>query len=392
MSRNRNLVYFIRKHLPDNQALHNVLAAKQLRNLRRQLISEKDVALGEAEPSRIPEIIEKYRADRASQFNSLTSAFDSYLAKAGMSFGEAEYQEKKTQMLFNCLAYGFAPDEFVYYELDRIPLEEKKTYITDLDRKMMQYIMSDFKDLQYVFDKAATYEKFGRYYQRDEISVASSADFEAFREFAGKHEDLVIKQVSASCGQGITIEKVNRDDLRKQFDTILARGKCSIEERIVQSDVIARFNESSVNTLRVIMFNTQHGIVIGPCFFRTGRAGAVVDNGGAGGIFVGVDRNTGVLDTDGHDEYMNRYETHPTSGVRYKGFQLPDWDRCIALVREMGALVPKIGYIGWDLAYTDKGWVLVEANGGSQFLCQICYHKGFKPEVERYIADKNIYK
>ena len=94
--------------------------------------------------------------------------------------------------------------------LDRIPLEEKKTYITDLDRKMMQYIMSDFKDLQYVFDKAATYEKFGRYYQRDEISVASSADFETFREFAGKHEDLVIKQVSASCGQGITIEKVNR--------------------------------------------------------------------------------------------------------------------------------------------------------------------------------------
>ena len=75
--------------------------------------------------------------------------------------------------------------------------------------------------------------------------------------------------------------------------------------------------------------------------------------------------------------------------MKYMGFQVPDWDKAISLVKEMHELVPKVGYIGWDLAYTDNGWVLVEANGGSQILIpQICYGRGFKPEIEGYIADR----
>ena len=391
MSLNRNLVYAIRKHMPDISFLHNALASKKLKEFRKQLMPETFVTRGETNASEIPGIVTEMEKERPKQIAGLISSFDTYLKKAGIEYSVEEYQYHKTQMLFNCLAYGFAPDEYVYYKLNDRTLDEKKAYITDLDRKMMQYIMSDFKDLQFVFDKAATYEKFGKYYKRDEISIATGADFEKFKEFAEKHDYLVVKEVSNSCGQGVTIEKSQSDNLQTQFDKILARGKCSIEERISQASVMSQFNESSVNTLRVIMFNTKSGIKIGPCFFRTGRAGAVVDNGGAGGVFMGVDRYTGILDTDGCDEYLNRYECHPNSGIKYVGFQLPAWDECISLVKEMGALVPRIGYIGWDLAYTDEGWVLVEANGGSQFLSQICYDKGCKPEIEQYIADRNIY-
>lgn len=391
MSFNRNLVYTIRKHMPDIQFLHNALASKKIKDFKKELISSEYVAKAEADPSTIPAIVAELEQSRDSQIAELTNRFDAYLKKAGIQFSEDDYKKHGILMLFNCLAYGFAPDEYIYYKLSECTLEEKKAYITDLDRKMMQYIMSDFKELQFVFDKAATYEKFGKYYQRDEISVSSNADYDKFCTFAGKHDYLVIKEVSNSCGQGVTIESANRNDLRRQFDKILLRGKCSIEERIVQSDILKKFNESSVNTLRVIMFNTKHGIKIGPCFFRTGRAGAVVDNAGAGGILCGVNRYTGVLDTEGFDEYLNRYEKHPTSRVKYIGFQLPAWDECISLVKEMGSQVPKIGYIGWDLAYTDKGWVLVEANGGSQFPSQICYQKGCKPEIEQYIADRNVY-
>ena len=391
MSLNRNLAYVIRKHMPEISFLHNALASKSLKGLTKQLMPKEYVVRGEADPSEIPGIIAEIEKDRARQIMGLLSSFDTYLNRAGINYSVEDYKYHKTQMLFNCLAYGFAPDEYIYYKLNDRTLDEKKAYITDLDRKMMQYIMSDFKDLQYVFDKAATYEKFGKYYKREEISIATKADFDKFVEFAKKHDFLVIKEVSNSCGQGITIEKSERDNLQNQFSRILLRGKCSIEERITQARIMSQFNESSVNTLRVIMFNTKKGIIIGPCFFRTGRAGAVVDNAGAGGIFMGVDRYTGVLDTDGCDEYLNRYECHPNSGIKYLGFQLPDWNECISLIREMGALVPRIGYIGWDLAYTDKGWVLVEANGGSQFVSQICYDKGCKPEVEQYIADRNIY-
>lgn len=391
MSLNRSIAYTIRRYMPDIQFIHKALAAKRINAFKKQLLPKDYVMKAETDPSSIPATVSEFENRRPSQTASLISDFDLYLEKAGIQFSEEEYARQRTQMLFNCMAYGFAPDEYIYYGLENRTPEEKKTYVADLDRKIMQYVMSDFKDLQYVFDKAATYEKFGKYYRRDEISISSNADYSKFTAFTEKHDDLVIKEVANSCGRGITIEKADRSNPRRQFNAILSRGKCSVEERIVQAEVMSRFNESSVNTLRVIMFNTKHGIKIGPCFFRTGRAGSYVDNGGAGGVFTGVNRETGVLETDGCDEYLHRFEKHPTSGIRFAGCQLPAWDECISLVKEMGALVPRIGYIGWDLAYTDKGWVLVEANGGSQFLSQICYKKGCKPEIKQYVRDRNTY-
>ena len=388
MSMNRTLVYQIRRHMPESRLLHSLLAQWTLRRFKKQLIPEKYVKQGEEDPAAVPEIVKIFKKKRPKQVKALRDGFAQYLEKAGMRFKKKEYRELEIKMLFDCLAYGFAPDEFIYYRLKDKSPEEKKAYVTDIERKMIQYIMGDFKDLQYVFDKAATYEKFGSYYKRDEISISGKADFEKFRAFAQKHDEMVIKLVSSSCGRGVTIEKTDRDNLKEQFDRLLSAGKCSIEERIVQSKITEVFNASSVNTLRLTTFNTKSGIHIGPCFFRTGRPGAYVDNGGSGGILAAVNRQTGVLDTEGCNEYLGRFEKHPASGIPYVGFQLPEWEACTAMAKEMAAMIPRVGYVAWDLAYTDRGWVLVEANGGGQFLTQICYERGCAEEIRGYIKDK----
>ena len=391
MINNREIVYQIRKHLPENQALHNFLAKRKLNEYKKLLIPEEYVLRGEKDPSSIPEIVKEFEEKRSDQIIKLTDSFNEYLKKAKIKFSDKEYDENRIYMLFDCLAYGFAPDEYMYYKLKERNLEEKKAYITNLDRICLQYIMNDFKELQYLFDKTATYEKLGRFYKRDEISVASSRDYNKFLEFVEKHSVFVVKQVSESCGHGIQILEADYNALETQYKGILSLGKCSLEEKIVQSDIMSKFNESSVNTVRVRSFNTKSGIKIGPCSLRTGRAGSIVDNGGSGGVMAAVDRNTGVVDTDGHDEYLNKYEVHPTSFVPFYGFQIPEWDSCISLVKEMCGLLPKLGFIGWDLAHTNNGWVLVEANGGSQFAStQICYGRGCKKEIEKYVDDRNI--
>lgn len=392
MISNREIVYQIRKHLPENQALHNFLAKRKLNEYKKLLIPEEYVLRGEKDPSSIPEIVKEFEEKRSDQIIKLTDSFNEYLKKAKIKFSDKEYDENRIYMLFDCLAYGFAPDEYMFYKLKEKSAEEKKTYVTNLDRTMLQYIMSDFKDLIYVFDKSATYEKLGKYYKRDQISISSKKDYENFKAFALKHNELVIKQVSMSSGQGIQIEKSDVDNLEQQFLAILSRGKSSIEEKIIQSEKMSCFNESSVNTIRVISFNTKHGIKICSCFIKTGRKGSIVDNGGAGGILAGINNESGVIDSDGIDEYLNRYFQHPDSGVVFKGYQMPDWNNCILLVKEMCSLLPKVGFIGWDLAFADNGWVLVEANGGSQFVGpQLVYNRGFKSEVKKYIADRNIY-
>lgn len=101
---------------------------------------------------------------------------------------------------------------------------------------------------------------------------------------------------------------------------------------------------------------------------RIGHAGSFVDNVGAGGLTVSVDRETGIIDSDAIDERGFRYETHPETGVRFKGNQLPAWDRALEVVKAVSGRIDGARYVGWDLACTkDHDWVIVEGNGKTGF-------------------------
>ena len=77
---------------------------------------------------------------------------------------------------------------------------------------------------------------------------------------------------------------------------------------------------------------------------------------------------------------------HPQSGLRFVGFQLPDWNGLVSTVKEMHNLFPNMGYISWDMAHTDHGWVIIEANGSGQFIgTQIVEQRGNKRDIARQL-------
>ena len=58
------------------------------------------------------------------------------------------------------------------------------------------------------------------------------------------------------------------------------------------------------------------------------------------------------------------------------------------MAHEMADLAPNYHYIGWDLAHTDKGWIMVEGNPrGMLVMMQMFYRLGFKEEVENYLSN-----
>ena len=391
MIKNRNLVYKLRRNLPEIQIVHDFLAQTKLKQLKKKLLPKNIVEYGENYPDKIPEIIEKCKENRSNQINRLIKFYNNYLKTWNIHFPEEEYQCRRVQMLFDCMAYGFDPDEFNYYGLFEKSYLEKRKYVTSLDRFLMQYQLSDFKALQIVFDKTETANIFKKYYKRDVITIGNKKDFSVFQNFASHHDSMVIKQVSNSSGHGVSFERIDKNNLSEQFSKILSLGRCSVEELIIQSEVLSAFN-SSINTSRIMTFYTKHGVIIGPCFFRTGKAGSFVDNGGSGGIMIAIDPKTGVLNSDGYDEYPIVFTEHPDSHIIFKGFQLPDWGKCLSIVKEMSELIPKVGYVGWDMAYTaDNEWVIVEANGGSHIMTQLMYNEGCKEEINAYMADMHIY-
>ena len=146
---------------------------------------------------------------------------------------------------------------------------------------------------------------------------------------------------------------------------------------------MCKFNSSSVNSVRIPTFRTKDGIQIFGTFMRMGREGSVVDNAGAGGIFVRIDETTGQIISDGYTENGEVYVQHPDSKVNFKGFQIPKWDDLRSLAIQCHKDLFEHKYIGWDFALTDNGWVLLEGNWG-QFLCQQV--SGKKPLKKQIIS------
>ena len=56
------------------------------------------------------------------------------------------------------------------------------------------------------------------------------------------------------------------------------------------------------------------------------------------------------------------YLNHPDTGEQILGSQIPAWDDLLELVKLLAKKFKKQRIVGWDMAYSTDGWVIVEAN------------------------------
>ncbi len=58
----------------------------------------------------------------------------------------------------------------------------------------------------------------------------------------------------------------------------------------------------------------------------------------------------------------------------------------ISICRKEAEKIPQMGYLSWDMAYTNDGWKVIEVNGIGQLIGpQIVYKKGIKKDIEFYL-------
>ena len=103
-------------------------------------------------------------------------------------------------------------------------------------------------------------------------------------------------------------------------------------------------------------------------------------------MVAGIDEKTGVIDTQGFDEALNKYETHPNTGVRILGFQIPNWKELTQIVTTLALDMPTVKFMGWDMALSKNGWCVMEANADGDSMWQLVYEKGMKKEFEDLIG------
>lgn len=322
-------------------------------------------------------------------FNNRRETYISKFADRNKISDKNYVRQLKKDLLFCLLRYGAWYDEYFLYQFENKDKAYRKSFITENKRYNYCNKLNKQKNKILFDDKWQTYRLFRKYYQRDAVGIKNRDDLKNFCEFVTKHPVFILKPASLSMGEGIWIIDVKgHDNIQSLFEALLKKAPCLIEEIIVQTDQMSRLHPQSVNTVRINTIltgkkKTGYEVHIFCLFLRMGQRGSIVDNAGAGGILASVDPKTGIVTTLGKDEVNNTYESHPNTGVIIKGFKIPRWEEAVNMVKELALVVPTNRYIGWDLALTDHGWVLVEGNSNAQLnVHQFCDLKGRREELD----------
>lgn len=260
-----------------------------------------------------------------------------------------------------------------YWEqsFDEITKSAKKGMLPKNELSRFDEKYNPKEDVHIVGNKYECYERFKEYYGRECMLVSDpSAIGKEFEDFCARKKKVIIKPLRKDSGVGVEIFILGESKI-PDYPFIA-------EEIIKQSDALAKFHPTSVNTLRLNTVRCKDSIVVWQCILRYGRSGNMVDNAHFGGCFSVIDDNGYAIAAG--DVKRHKYAVHPDSGVPLTGFKVPEWEKACELVKHLATKVGGLRYIGWDLAHTDNGWIVVEANTQPGILSPAVTGKGIAKE------------
>jgi len=136
-----------------------------------------------------------------------------------------------------------------------------------------------------------------------------------------------------------------------------------VEHYLQQHQVLSDIHPSSVNTLRIWLYQARGEVKIGGAFLRVGRKGNLVDNTSGGGIYCPIDLNTGILQYAASAKNpLWQVTSHPDTGGQISGVQLPFWPECLALAARALRAFPHVNVAGVDVAIAVDGPKMIELN------------------------------
>lgn len=290
------------------------------------------------------------------------------------------------------LKYGTGYRDYEFCEWWNLTDEQRATYVTRGINNTIVTLLNN-KEYYHILDNKIEFNNtFGEYLGRKwlDMSTATIDDFKAFSEGL----DIIISKPAAeSCGNGV--EKINVVDYPSRealFDYLKSVDSGLCEEFVVQHEDLSKLYPLSVNTYRIVTVLTEGVPHVVYAFVKIGNGGHFVDNVNAGGMTAPINIETGIIEFPAFDKYSIYYETHPYTNCTIKGYQLPQWDKAVETVLKAATKVPEVGYVGWDVAATKDGVVLIEGNPypGHVFL-QMPPHVpdkiGMLPQFKKYIKN-----
>lgn len=262
----------------------------------------------------------------------------------------------------NCVfRYGFGLTDYLNYKLYNKNSKERKQYVsTKTENKFYETVSPSAYKKRYTIkpDFLADFKDFTK---RDFI-VPKEDNYNEFLEFLDKHEVFMSKPYDGLGGADVKKEYSKDIENKEEYFNNAIKNRIFLEELVKQHPDMNKLCKKSVNTMRIMTFNDHGKSRIIWMGLRVGNGINSIDNFHAKGMAVNIDINTGKLVGNAIDKDLNEYEEHPFTHVKFDGFQIPCFEEAKKMVLEASLRSDKILVVGWDVAISDKGPVIIEGN------------------------------
>lgn len=181
-------------------------------------------------------------------------------------------------------------------------------------------------------------------------------------EFLKEKGDYFIKDMTGECAS--FVKHIKDYTEYSEIKPEINEGKFLLQKRIYQCDEMNKINPCAINTLRIVTVNKNGQPYPLTALLRVGTSkSGNVDNWAAGGLAVGVNED-GHLKEFGFYKHASDGKTtvHPDTNIVFSEFAIPQYKACVDTVVQAHKLFYNTRFIGWDVAITNDGPVIIEGN------------------------------
>jgi glutathione synthase/RimK-type ligase-like ATP-grasp enzyme len=279
------------------------------------------------------------------------------------------------------LIYKSGLQDYLNYKFYEKTFKERSEYATIGYQDKLYRLAASYDYADFFSNKVNFHKNFKDFVKREYASASDG--YEAIEQFLKKHAEVVRKPITGIGGHDV--EKIKTKDIKdiKKFYEKLKKDDCFIEEVVKQNQEWNKLNPDSLNTIRIVTKCVNGKSKLMYAVARIGSGESIVDNFHRGGVGVKVNTDKGVLEGLTIDKAGKESDITTKTKIKVEGFKIPYWKEIVKMVNEAAKVNDNVNLVGWDVAITDEGPLIIEGNRGPGMdIIQVLYQRGVKKDME----------
>lgn len=206
-------------------------------------------------------------------------------------------------------------------------------------------------------------------------------------------ESFILKNVSLEAGEGVFVceksdDKFVVNNQKMAFEEIvrlLKGGIWVLQNKIRSHEIIRKINNTALNTTRIVtILNDGKPEYLGG-FQAFATDNATTDSWSSNSIYVGIDIENSCLKEYGFTNLSDKRDglisEHPNSNIKFADYNIPFLRESVLLCIRAHSIMYNNFVVGWDVAITDNGPLIVEANEKPGMNVVQCTSKAVKSKL-----------